>query len=115
MSVKINYSNKKLNKLSSNLILFSNDKFSLINLKRYLSSSEFNYINDLLKTNDLKKNLLVFELTSKKKIVLISIKNNLKNSDFESLGAEFYKRVNYGKNSEYFLNSESVDVDTKTL
>ena len=109
MSVKINYSNKKLNKLSSNLILFSNDKFSLINLKRYLSSSEFNYINDLLKTNDLKKNLLVFELTSKKKIVLISIKNNLKNSDFESLGAEFYKRVNYGKNSEYFLNSESVD------
>ena len=109
MSVKINYSNKKLNKSSSNLILFSNDKFSLINLKRYLSSSEFNYINDLLKTNDLKKNLLVFELTSKKKIVLISIKNNLKNSDFESLGAEFYKRVNYGKNSEYFLNSESVD------
>ena len=109
MSVKINYSNKNLNKSSSNLILFSNDKFSLINLKRYLSSSEFNYINDLLKTNDLKKNLLVFELTSKKKIVLISIKNNLKNSDFESLGAEFYKRVNYGKNSEYFLNSESVD------
>ncbi len=109
MSVKINYSNKKLNKTSSNLILFSNDKFSLINLKRYLSSSEFNYINDLLKTNDLKKNLLVFELTSKKKVVLISIKNNLKNSDFESLGAEFYKRVNYGKNSEYFLNSESVD------
>ena len=44
----------------------------------------------------------------KKKIVLISIKNNLKISDVESLGAEFYARINYGKNSEYFINSDSV-------
>jgi len=108
MSLKINYSNKKLNKLTSNLILFSNDKFNLNNLKKKLSSFEFNYINDLLKTNDLKKNILIFELNSKKKITLISIKNNLKTSDVESLGAELYKQVNSGKNTEYFLDCDSV-------
>jgi leucyl aminopeptidase len=115
MSIKINYLNKKLNKSSSNLILFSNEKFGLNDFKQYLSNSEFTYINDLLKTNDLKKNILFFELSSKKKIFIISIKNNLKTADFESLGAEFYKRVNYGKNSEYFLNSDTVDVKYKNF
>ena len=109
MSVKINYLKKKISTFSSNLVLFSNDKFNISNLKKILSIAEFNYINDLLKSSDLKKNLLVFEVNSKKKVVLISIKNNLKISDIENLGAEFYGRVNYGKNNEYFLNSDSVD------
>ena len=47
-------------------------------------------------------------LIQKKKIVLISIKNNLKSSDIENLGAEFYGRINHGKNSEYFVNSDSI-------
>ena len=108
MSIKINYSNKTDSKPSANLVLFSNEKFNINGLKKYLSNSEFSYINDLLKTSDLKKNLFVFEVNSKKKIVLISIKNNLKTSDVENLGAEFYKRINYGKNSEYFIISDSI-------
>ena len=32
----------------------------------------------------------------------------MKNFDIENLGAELYGRVNYGKNSEYFINSESI-------
>ena len=32
----------------------------------------------------------------------------MKIADVESLGAEFYARINYGKNSEYFINSDSV-------
>ena len=44
--------------MSANLVLFSDEKFSLNNLKKFLSNSEFSYINDLLKTSDLKKNLL---------------------------------------------------------
>ena len=108
MSIKINYPKKSIRKISANLVLFSNDKFNISNLKKYLSKSEFSYINDLLKTSDLKKNLFVFEVNSKKKIILISIKNNLKTSDIENLGAEFYGRINYGKNSEYFINSDSL-------
>ena len=91
-------------------MLFSNEKFNTNLLKNYLTNSEFSYINDLLKTSDLKKNLFVFEVSSKKKIVLVSIKNDLKNSDIENLGAEFYGRVNYGKNSEYSIISDSINV-----
>ena len=68
MSIKINYLNKANDKSSSNLVLFSNDKFNISSLKKYLSNLEFSYISDLLKTSDLKKNMFVFEVSSKKKI-----------------------------------------------
>ncbi len=108
MAIKINYSNKTSSNTTANLVLFSDDKFKLNSLKKHISNSELSYISDLLKTSDLKKNLLVFEVNSKKKIILISIKNNLKNSEIENLGAELYGRINYGKNAEYFLISDSL-------
>ena len=67
MTVKINYKNISFKKISHNLVLFTDDKFSLSPLKRYISKLEYFYVNDLLKTSDLKKNLLIFELNSKKK------------------------------------------------
>ena len=97
MSLKINYSNNSISKVSANTVLFTDEKFNINNLKKYISNTEFSYINDLLKTNDIKKNILVFEINSKKKIILISIKKNLKNFDIENLGAEFFGRINYGK------------------
>ncbi len=109
MSLKINYLKKVITRPSANFVLFVDEKYNLSSIKKYLSNSEFSYINDLLKTNDLKKKLLVFELTSKKKIILISIKKNFKTSDIENLGAEFYNRINYGKNSEYFILSDSLE------
>ena len=108
MTVKINYLKKALNKSSAKIVLFTNDKFEINNLKKYLSNSDFLYISDLLKSSDLKKNLFVFEINSKKNIVLISIKNNIKISDVENLGAEFYGRVNHGKNNEYNVLSDSI-------
>ncbi len=109
MTIKISYIKKKVNKNSNNLVLFTNEDFKIGSIKKYLSQSEFDYINDLLKVSDLKKKLLVFEINSKKKIVLISIKKNLKFSDVENLGAEFYASINYGKNLEYFVIPESID------
>jgi len=108
MAVKISYTSKKNNDRSGNSVLFVDEKFDLRNLKKSFSNSEFTYINDLLKTSDLKKNIFVFEVNSKKKIILISIKKNLKTSDIENLGAEFYGRVNFGKNSNYLLYSDSI-------
>ena len=84
MSIKINYKNGVSKKLPNNLVLFTNEKFNINNLKKYISKSEFSYINDLLKTSDLKKNMFVFEVNSKKKIVLISIKKELKSFDIEN-------------------------------
>ena len=108
MSIQINYKNNNLKKISMNLILFVDEKFNINGVKKYLASSEIYYLNDLLKTSDLTKNLLVFEVTSKKKIVLVSVKNNLDTSDIENLGAEFYGRINHEKKSEYFVNSDSI-------
>ena len=54
MPIKINYSKNTYNENSSNLVLFSNDNFNLNNLKKFFKL-KFSYINDLLKTSDLKK------------------------------------------------------------
>ena len=106
MTVQVLYKNK-VN--SNNLVLFTDEKFNIDNLKKHISNSEFSYIKDLLKTSDLKKNLFIFEPSSKKKIVLISVKNNLEASDIENLGAELYGHINCEKKSEYFINSNSIN------
>jgi leucyl aminopeptidase len=98
MPIKINYSKKASSKSSANFVFFTDEKFNISNLKKYISNTEFSYIKDLLKTSD----------QLKKKIILISIKKELKNVDIENLGAEFYNYINYGKNSEYFVNSDSI-------
>ena len=67
MSIKINYSNKASDKSLTNIVLFTDEIFNINGLKKHISSPEHSYISDLLKTSDLKKNLLVFEVNSKKK------------------------------------------------
>jgi leucyl aminopeptidase len=108
MSIKINFKNNISKKTSANLVLFADEKFNTRPLKKYISSSELYYIDDLLKTSNLNKNLFVFELSSKKKVVLVSVKKNLETFDIENLGAELYGRINHGKDTEYFINSDSI-------
>ena len=108
MPIKISYSKKTSSKITTNIVLFSDEKFNVSHLKKFISNTELTYIQDLLKTSDLKKDLFVYEVNSKKKIILISIKNNSKSVDMENLGATLYSRINYGKSSEYFLNSDSI-------
>ena len=62
MSTNIKYLNNIGSNKSANLVLFSNEKYNLNNLKKYFSNTEFSYVSDILKTSDLKKNLLVFKL-----------------------------------------------------
>ena len=108
MSIKISYSNKKDKNISGSIVLFVNEKFNTNNIKKYIADSDYNYINEILKTNDLKKDILVFEINSKKKIVLISVKNKLKISEIENLGAKFYGQISPGKNCEYFIASDTL-------
>ena len=68
MSIKINYKNNISTKFAMNLVLFVDENFNISDLKKYISNSEFSYISDLLKNNDLKKDLLFFEVNSKKTI-----------------------------------------------
>ena len=67
MTININYSNKVRDKSANSIVLFTEENFNIKGLKKNISNSEFSYLSDLLKTCDLKKNLLVFEVNSKKK------------------------------------------------
>jgi leucyl aminopeptidase len=109
MSIQINYKNSNLKKSLVNLVLFTNENFNISPLKKHITNEEFSYISDLLKTSDLKKNLLFFEINSKKTIFLVSIKKNLNISDIESLGAKFHGFINYDKNNDYFVNSNTIN------
>ena len=106
MTIEINYKYSPSKKEYSNLVLFVDEKFSLRQIKKYISGQELSYISDLLKKYDLSKKLLVFELNSKKKVILVSIKKNIKNFEIENLGAELYGHINFGKNPEYFICDE---------
>jgi len=108
MTIQINYINNGLKKISVNLVLFVDENFNISGLKKHISNPEFSYINDLLKSSDLKKNLLFFEVNSKKNIFLVSIKKNLETAGMENLGAEFHSHINYNKKSEYFVNSDTI-------
>ncbi len=115
MSIQINYKNSNSKKPSTNLVLFVDENFNISGLKKHISNSEFSYIHDLLKNSDLKKNLLFFEVNSKKTIFLVSIKKILETSDIESLGAEFHGHIDYDKKNEYFVNSDTVNSKIKNF
>jgi leucyl aminopeptidase len=109
MTVQVLYKNNNSQKSLANLVLFTDENFNISGLKKYISNEEFSYMSDLLKTSDFKKNLLFFEINSKKTIFLVSIKKDLKISDIESLGAKFHDYINYDKKNDYFVNSDTIN------
>jgi len=115
MTVQINYKANSLHKTLSNLVLFVDEKFNISGLKKYISNSEFAYISDLLKNSDFKKDLLTFEINSKKTIFLVSIKKDIKTSDVENLGAKFHGYINYDKKNDYFVNSDTASSKIKNF
>ena len=108
MSVQIYYKKNLSKKSTGNLILFVNEKFDLVSLKKHILPSEYAYISDLIKTKDLKKKIINFDINSKKKITLVSLRKNLTSSDVENLGANFYDLFKAFKQTDYFVNSDTV-------
>ena len=115
MTIKINYKNTNSKKNLTNLVLFIDENFNIRGLKKYISNSEFSYIADLLKNSDLKKDLLSFEVNSKKTVFLVSIKKDIKISDIENLGAKFHSHINFDKQNEYFVNSDTINNKIKNF
>jgi len=109
MTIQINYKNKNLKKPTTNLVLFVDENFNISGLKKHISDAEFSYISDLLKNSDLKKNIIFFKVNSKKTIFLVSVKKDLETSDVEGVGAEFHGYINYDKESDFFINSDSIN------
>ena len=113
MSIEVIYKSKDSKNSPSNLILFIEEKFEISSIKKHISKSEYSFIADLFKKVDQKKKVIIFDISSKKRIILVFLKKGLKLSDAENLGAKFYDLV---KNSRYFnynLNTNTVSSKSK--
>ena len=84
MSIKINYNKNLFKKNSTNLVLFVDENFSISGLKKHLSGKEYSYIADLIKVSDKKENIIAYEISSKRKIIIVSIKKKQTYSDILS-------------------------------
>ena len=115
MSININYKTTSNKKNFENLVLFVDEKFNISHLKQYILKSEYSFISDLLKIRDHKKKIINFDINSKRKIILVSLKTNLTSSDAENLGAKFYNLFKDNKQKEYFVNSDTVITQLKNI
>ena len=106
MTVQVFYKNSDN---SNNLALFVEDNFNVSSLKKKVSNVELSYIQEILKNYNLTKNILTFDLNSKKRIILINVKNNLKSFDVEKLGAEFYDFIKNNHIKELSINFDSLN------
>ena len=115
MSIQINYTNSLSNKKPANLVFFTDEKYNISSLKKYISKMDYEYIFDLIKTKNLKKNLVSFDISSKKKIILISLKKNISYSDTENLGAKFFDKFKEFKQNFYVFNSDTSTNKSKNV
>jgi len=113
MKIEINYKNQISDKSIGNLILFVDEKLNIAGLKKVLSNPEYSYIGDLIKSEDQKKKILTFDISSKKKIILISFKNNFNSYDAENLGADCYDILGKFKKSQYTINTNTLSNKSK--
>ena len=67
MIININYNKAISNKLILNYALFSRENYNINFLKNYFSDLEITSIKEIIKNINLKKNIISFNLNSKKK------------------------------------------------
>ncbi len=115
MSVKITYKNNINKKNSISLVLFVDEKFNISGLKNHISRPDYAFISDLIKIRDPKKKILAFEINSKKKIILVSLKKNISRSDVEKLGASFYDQFKDSSINKFNLNSDVISIKQKNI
>ena len=107
MSIQINYKAGPSKKKSSNLVLFVDENFNITGLKKLISNEEYSFIGDLLAINDKKKKIIAYDLNSRRRIILISIKKKITTSEVEGLGAKFYDIFKDIKQNHFDINSET--------
>ena len=108
MSVQINYKKALPKNNTSNIVFFVNEKFNISGLKNHIIIKEYSYIADLLKTKNTRNKIITFDINSKKKIILVALKEKLTNSDAEKLGAKFYDLFKDVKPYNYNINTDSL-------
>ena len=108
MTIITNYKKADFKFKSGNLIFFVNEKYDVSNLKKYFSSYENKFIKEIIKLQDLSKKIISFDLSSVKKIFLISLESNLNSTKSENLGAKFFNYTKEIKKKEFNINSNQI-------
>ena len=106
MSIKISYKKKLQKSKSTNFIYFLDENYGLSGLKKKLTNTEYKFVEDILKSSDLSKKIVSFNITSKKNIFLISLSKNINYSQIENLGAEFFVYLKNFKQKEFQIDSD---------
>ena len=55
MSVQISYNKNLSKKIPVNKVLFIDEKYKILSLKKHLSTKEYNCISELIRSKDIKK------------------------------------------------------------
>ena len=94
MSIKISLKKSISSKVVKNYVLFCNENFKINALSNLNLKNQSNFINKLINFNKLiKKDFLIFNITSIQKIILVKIKKNQSSLDNEKLGAKFFNFI----------------------
>ena len=109
MTVQVLYKNKAKSSNSGVIALFTEDKFQIKNTGSFLSKNETSYVEKILKNKkNTKENIISFNINEKTTLILISLKKNLKGTDVENLGAEFYNFIKKSLFKNVSIITESV-------
>ena len=94
MTVQVLYKNNAKSANTGVITLFTEEKFQIKNKGTFLSKNEVSYVEKILKTKkDNKEKIISFNMNENTTFILISLKKDLKDSDIENLGAEFYNFI----------------------
>ncbi len=94
MSVQVLYKNKAKSGNLRAIAIFADEKFQIKNVGTFLSKNEASYVQKILKNKkNNKENIVFFHLNEKTTIIIVALKKELKGSDVENLGADFYNFI----------------------
>ncbi len=110
MNVVISYKNINSKKSRINQVLFVDESFNISKCKTFFSNKEFSFATDLIKSKNLKKKFLSLEITSKKKIILVSIKKEIKSWELENLGGKFFDTFKESKINKFNIVSDTLNL-----
>ena len=109
MTVQVLYKNKSKSSNLGVIALFTEDKFQLKKANNFLSKKEVLYVEKIVKNKiKTKENIISLNVNEKTTLILISIKNDLKSSDVENMGAEFYNFIKKNSFEDISIYTESV-------
>ena len=116
MSISINYNSKTYKGNYSNHILFVEENFSKIqNLKKYITKAEYSFVSDVIKINDIKKEILSFDINSKKRMILISANKNISETEIVNLGGKLFDFCKNLKTDNFVVNSDSFKLEKENF